>query len=985
MPTNPLSLQARRAGARRLALAAALVLVAMASARADESLAPPRFQYVCYRARTGGGASSTASAPQRGLALADRFATQTVDLTKSAALCDPAETDGDPPRYNASYLEGYLTRASRKPRQPAFVQRDVEVLTRLGTLTLHVRGPDALLVPSSSELVGQGPQYASDDVQPLRCYDVDAAGNGSSRRSGELVTVRHRLAIGQQIDVREPTRLCVPASVAGDDPAAPQRRQALLCRRARLAKTKPAQAPSAPFTASVHNQFGDDTLRALALTELCESVVVGALANPCPAPSPTPTVTATPQPSPDRLTLQRISLSPPEIARMPGESKRFIATGWFPGDVTLDLSQEVTFASSDPTVATAPNEPPHPNRIDLVGRGTTTISATDPLTGVRSTDSGGDAILHATGPLQSIEVSGREPKRFPCGFDQFTAVGHYEGGFTRNITQDVIWSTTDPDHAIAPNLDGDRSRVIALRPGTSGVVARDPATGITSECCPFLASYCCPIMRVLGVLDSITLLEPRRPYPQPYPFSPARAPEPRHLIARAHYADGTGSRTVTEEVQFVSSNPSAVQAPNELGDRGKLLTVGPGTAEIRAVDPDSGITSEPHSLRSLAGLTRVEIPYHVGDHGPFLSIGGIVKLEAIGHFGDGPAPLKPTDVKLVSTDPTIASTYPGSPWVLAVSPGHATISAVDIATGISSEGADNVVVGVRGALQRLRLEPKTILALPGQHRDFTALAEYVGGVVEVVSKYVIFSSSDPTIAEAPNDYLARSRVVAKSAGTAVISAEDPYTHVRSTDTGDDASITVLKPLKRITITPPQAVRAPGRSYFYAAIGEDLDGNQINLTQDVEWTSSHPEVARAANDDGERSRVDTLAAGETTISAREPLSGISSTDADRDSVLTVTAPLVRLVVSSEITELQPGWEWQVTTNGEDGVGGVNNLTQEVTYASSNESVVKATNEDGMRSRIVAIAPGTATISATDPLTGLHSTNGGIDVTITVVAP
>jgi len=125
----------------------------------------------------------------------------------------------------------------------------------------------------------------------------------------------------------------------------------------------------------------------------------------------------------------------------------------------------------------------------------------------------------------------------------------------------------------------------------------------------------------------------------------------------------------------------------------------------------------------------------------------------------------------------------------------------------------------------------------------------------------------------------------------------------------------------------------------------------------------------------------LAPGPTTISAVEPSSGMQSNDAD----LEVLGPLVRLLVTSELLVLQPGWEWQVTTNGEDAAGGVTNITQEVTYASSDPSVVAVTNEIGMKSRIIAIAPGTATISATDPISGLNSTDGGTDVTITVAAP
>jgi len=475
------------------------------------------------------------------------------------------------------------------------------------------------------------------------------------------------------------------------------------------------------------------------------------------------------------------------------------------------------------------------------------------------------------------------------------------------------------------------------------------------------------------------LIEPRRPWP----FQPVRAPAERRLIARGRYAGQTGIRTVTEEVEFVSSNAAAVEAPNEPGDRGKLLAVGSGTAEIRAIDPVSGVVSEPRIIRSLADLTRVEIPYHLEDRGPVVNVGGSAFLSAIGYFGDGPAPLRFDEFALISSDPTIVSAVNLQNYgiVSGVSPGLATVAARDLATGITSQGDDSVVVGVRGALQRLRLEPKSVLALAGQERYFTTFADYAGGVTEVVTRNVEYSTSDSAVAEPGPWWPGVSRVVAKGPGTAVISARAGYMGLSTSDTGDDATITVLKPLARIKITPPNAIRAPGRSYFYAAIGEDVDGNEINLTQEVEWTSSNPNVARALNEGDERSRIDMLAPGPTTISAVEPSSGMQSNDAD----LEVLGPLVRLLVTSELLVLQPGWEWQVTTNGEDAAGGVTNITQEVTYASSDPSVVAVTNEIGMKSRIIAIAPGTATISATDPISGLNSTDGGTDVTITVAAP
>ena len=59
----------------------------------------------------------------------------------------------------------------------------------------------------------------------------------------------------------------------------------------------------------------------------------------------------------------------------------------------------------------------------------------------------------------------------------------------------------------------------------------------------------------------------------------------------------------------------------------------------------------------------------------------------------------------------------------------------------------------------------------------------------------------------------------------------------------------------------------------------------------------------------------------------------------------------------------------------------NVTQDVTYASTDPAVAQPTNEPGRKSRVLAVGPGVAIIRATDPATGIVSN----DATYTVVAP
>jgi len=73
--------------------------------------------------------------------------------------------------------------------------------------------------------------------------------------------------------------------------------------------------------------------------------------------------------------------------------QRYTATGYFGGGITQNLTQALIYASSDPAVATTPNIEGDRSRIDVVGEGAATISATHLTAGVSTTDTGDDALL----------------------------------------------------------------------------------------------------------------------------------------------------------------------------------------------------------------------------------------------------------------------------------------------------------------------------------------------------------------------------------------------------------------------------------------------------------------------------------------------------------------------------------------------------------------------------------------------------------------
>jgi len=63
----------------------------------------------------------------------------------------------------------------------------------------------------------------------------------------------------------------------------------------------------------------------------------------------------------------------------------------------------------------------------------------------------------------------------------FTATGHFAGGVTRGLTQDLIYASSDIEIALPTNQDGNRSRVLAVGEGTAEISATDPASGVSTS------------------------------------------------------------------------------------------------------------------------------------------------------------------------------------------------------------------------------------------------------------------------------------------------------------------------------------------------------------------------------------------------------------------------------------------------------------------------------------------------------------------------
>ena len=616
-------------------------------------------------------------------------------------------------------------------------------------------------------------------------------------------------------------------------------------------------------------------------------------ATTTPTRTPTPTVTATPQ-------LVSIKLSSAAVTLKVGDLKTYTCNGTLSDGSPKNMTQAVTYVSSNPSVVEAPNAAGNKSQVRALDVGTATITATDPSTGVTTTDSNGDSVITvivaptptpthtgatttptrtptptvtATPQLVSIKLSSAAVTLKVGDLKTYTCNGTLSDGSPKNMTQAVTYVSSNPSVVEAPNAAGNKSQVRALAVGTATITALDPVTGVDTT-------------------DSngdsvITVIVAPTPTPTHTgaTTTPTRTPTPTvtatpQLVSiklssaavtlkvgdlKTYTCNGTLSdgspKNMTQAVTYVSSNPSVVEALNAAGNKSQVRALAVGSATITATDPSTGVTTTDSNGDSVITV-------------------------------------------VIAPTPTVTST------ARTPTPTH---------TPLPTATATPKLVSIK-------LSSAAVTLKVGDLKTYTCNGTLSDGSPKNMTQAVTYVSSNPSVVEAPNVGGNKSQVRALAVGTATITATDPSTGIDTTDSNGDSVITVivgptptpihtgptptptlspthtgptdtpsLTPTPTPTETPrivaiklssPAVTLRVGATKTYTCNGTLSDGSPKNMTQAVTYVSSNPSVVEAPNVGGNKSQIRALAVGTATITATDPVTGVTTTASDGDSVVTV---------------------------------------------------------------------------------------------------
>jgi uncharacterized protein YjdB len=429
---------------------------------------------------------------------------------------------------------------------------------------------------------------------------------------------------------------------------------------------------------------------------------------------------------------------------------------------------------------------------------------------------------------------------------QFVAFGIYTDGGERilpnSLTTNVTWDSTPATVATITNV----GRANGINAGTATITATannaegTAVSGTTS-------------LDVTGATLSRIVVSP---------LVQNIAPLTRlQFQATGVFSDST-TQDITADANWGSSDPAKATVSNTAPTKGLATGVAAGLATISAA---LGAETGNSVLSVSATLTSITLTPSASG----VAIGSTLLLHAVGTFSDGTTrPINLSATWSVTPSDNSVATVNSNGLVTGIATGVATVKAQ---VGAVSQTA---VLNVQD-LTSLTIQPlATSTIAPGTQTQFVATATLADTTTQDVTSSVTWVSEDPTIATVSDTFGSAGLVSGIAPGLvsigAVFNGLVVTPHLAPTQ-----QLTVTNAtLSSLAITSPSTPQdiALGQSQQYVVTGTFSDSTTQDLSNQVTWTSSDPEVAVIT---GSGLAVST-GVGTTTVTAAGDINGATAT-------------------------------------------------------------------------------------------------------------
>jgi len=517
---------------------------------------------------------------------------------------------------------------------------------------------------------------------------------------------------------------------------------------------------------------------------VCLSLFVGCGAGSLGPGVGGPSSGPSPGPSPSPRSLVSIAITPANAALLLGALQHFTATGTYSDHSSEDITESVTWSSSDISVASIAGG----GLATALTLGSVTISATS------GSVTGSTTVNVQSAVLSSITVRPVNKKIVAFTSQQFQAIGTYTDGSTHNVTG-LSWTSSDTAVATI----GGSGRAKALTPGSTTITA------------------------TLGSISGLTTLDVSNATIVSISVTPSGrtiAPGTRLTFAAIGVFSDHTTQVITSDCTWASDN----HAVATVGAGGTATAIGPGTANISATfDGVSGMA--PLNISS-ATLSSISVTPASAVLAPTTSTNCV----ATGTFSDGSTQVITNIVTWTSSAPNLASVNRAG-RVTAQSQGNATITAQ-----LGSLNANCAIVVDGSPLTSIRVSPQTA-SIPQQTKlAFVATGTFADGNTQDLTTSVLWTSSPASVATISNLPATMGEATGLEPGAAAITALFGGQLGTATLTVTSATATSLR------VSPAATNLEHGSVTRFTALAEFSDGTTRDVTSSVTWTSSNARVA-----------------------------------------------------------------------------------------------------------------------------------------------
>ncbi len=560
---------------------------------------------------------------------------------------------------------------------------------------------------------------------------------------------------------------------------------------------------------------GNLTAIAAGTSEITATIngVTGMISVAVPVPVPVPR-------------LDSISINSPSQNLKLADTFQLIATGTFSDASSSDISNQVTWLSSNEAIMTVSNS----GLIRAVSAGTASISAT------LNTVSGNISALAIA--LAEISITPSSLTLAIASTQQLTATARYTDNSTEDLTSSASWSTDSVNATITSS-----GNLTADSVGTSQVTASvNSVSGVIS------------VIISAATLQKIDIVA----------SSSLAAGVSEQLSAIGTFSDGS-TQNITADLSWQSSIPSVAS----IGDQTALLTtIQQGSVVITATNGE--LTDTKNVTISLAILSKLSIvPSAIS-----LAKGSTKEVTVTAFYSDQSFIDVSNQVTWLSSDNTITTVQDGTALV----EGHEVGSSILTAAFSGMNATLNVNV-TSATLSSLNISPKNTSIPNGLNQAFSVTGIYSDGSVQNLTHQVTWISSDNSLGSISNAENSQGIADAIAIGSVTITASLEAVSTSTTLTINNAQ------LASIEITPSQTQVANGVSVQVSALGTYSDGTQIDITQLVQWDSNKVTVAKASSIT--KGLFETFNSGQALISANlNSVSALSSITVNAATLQTI---------------------------------------------------------------------------------------------------